>query len=107
MFSLVHITAGLPDSIRVGFSVSKKVGNAVTRNRVKRKMRAAFYRLMPDVTRRTRLIFIAKPACADATFDMISKDMIRLLKKANKLKTNIPGRQIHHENRTAGDDQVL
>ena len=30
------------DTARVGFTVSKKVGNAVERNRAKRRLRAAF-----------------------------------------------------------------
>ena len=30
-----------PENIRVGFTVSKKVGNSVTRNRVRRRLRAA------------------------------------------------------------------
>jgi ribonuclease P protein component len=30
-----------PPAIRVGFTVSRKVGNAVTRNRVRRRLRAA------------------------------------------------------------------
>ncbi|MPY71109.1 MAG: ribonuclease P protein component [Alphaproteobacteria bacterium] len=32
---------GSPPPIRVGFTVSRKVGNAVTRNRVRRRLRAA------------------------------------------------------------------
>lgn len=35
------------DISRVGFTVTKKVGNAVTRNRVKRRLRAAAHEIIP------------------------------------------------------------
>ena len=38
-------------SIRVGFTCSKKVGNAVARNRAKRRLRAIAQAVIPDVGR--------------------------------------------------------
>lgn len=37
----------LPGTVRVGFTASKKIGNAVARNRAKRRLRAAAYALLP------------------------------------------------------------
>ena len=36
-----------PGCVRVGFTASKKIGNAVARNRAKRRLRAAAYALLP------------------------------------------------------------
>lgn len=36
-----------PDALRVGFTASRKVGNAVARNRAKRRLRAAASALLP------------------------------------------------------------
>ncbi|HXS07191.1 MAG TPA: ribonuclease P protein component [Rhizomicrobium sp.] len=36
-----------PESLRLGFTASKKIGNAVARNRAKRRLRAAAYALLP------------------------------------------------------------
>ena len=36
-----------PQTLRLGFTASKKIGNAVARNRAKRRLRAAAYALLP------------------------------------------------------------
>lgn len=38
-----------PDLIRIGYTCSKKVGNAVKRNRAKRRLRAVVREVMPDM----------------------------------------------------------
>ncbi len=39
-------------SVRVGFTVTKKLGNAVIRNRIRRRLRAAADRIMPAHAKR-------------------------------------------------------
>lgn len=56
---------------RVGVVVSKAVGNAVVRNRVKRRLRAQVAPLLPTVTDGTDLVLRANPACAAASSQQI------------------------------------
>jgi ribonuclease P protein component len=41
-------TAAMEGAIRVGFTVTRKVGNAVERNRVRRRLRAVAGRVLPE-----------------------------------------------------------
>lgn len=45
---LVHDRADGDPAMRVGFTVTKKIGNAVVRNRMKRRLRALSRELLPD-----------------------------------------------------------
>ena len=71
--------------MQVGFSVSKKVGNAVVRNRTKRRLRECFRPYIGDV--KTGLyVFVARPSAALATYASLQKSMRYLLKKQGMLR---------------------
>ncbi len=73
--------------LKVGFSVSKKVGNAVTRNKVKRRLRECFRPHLGDV--KTGLyVIVARPSAAEAAFDTLRKDVRYLLKKQGVLRSS-------------------
>lgn len=69
------------DDVRVGFSVSKRVGKATVRNLVKRRMREAVRQQLPSLQRGQDLVFIARPAASAASYDQIADSVTYLLRK--------------------------
>jgi ribonuclease P protein component len=50
---------------RLGLSVSRKVGGAVERNRVKRMLREAFARVEPELRGDQDVVVVARPSAAE------------------------------------------
>jgi ribonuclease P protein component len=67
---------------RVGFVVSKAVGNAVVRNRTKRRLRAGVATRLDGIPAGLDLVVRANPAAADATWDELDLAVGRQLEKA-------------------------
>jgi ribonuclease P protein component len=71
---------------RVGISVGKKIGNAVTRNAVKRKVRGAIYQLKDQIEPAYDFIIIARPGVEQLTAEEIHTNVRHVLKLAKILK---------------------
>ena len=70
------------ESIRVGYTVSKKVGGAVTRNRVKRRLRGLVSRVvLPYVRDNVDCVLIGRKDAFDRPFNFMVSDMILALQK--------------------------
>jgi ribonuclease P protein component len=69
--------------VRVGIVVSKKVGNAVVRNRVRRRLREILRRMHLPAS---DLMVIARPEAADADFHELARDLMRALDKSGLLR---------------------
>lgn len=71
------------DLIRVGFTASKKVGNAVARNRAKRRMRALVRELLPQngVPGHDYVLIARKDQTTEVDFSILRQDLARALER--------------------------
>lgn len=70
--------------LKIGFSVSGKVGNAVTRNRIRRILREDVRRLRSRM-KRGKYVFIARTGIVDAPHEAVTRELRRLLLRAKLL----------------------
>lgn len=73
---------------RFGFSVSGKVGNAVTRNRIRRYMREDVRRMRTQL-KCGKYIFIARPALKMVPHAELTCEMMNLLKRAKLVREDM------------------
>src|SRR5581483_9665799 len=65
---------------RAGFVTSRRIGNAVVRNRVRRRLREIFRRHQEGIRGSHDLVTVANPASAKATFAELEHEWLRLAK---------------------------
>ncbi len=71
-----------PAPAQVGFTVGKAVGNAVTRNRVKRRLRhltREHLAALEELPGRAALVVRALPPAAEASYTSLEADLARTL----------------------------
>jgi ribonuclease P protein component len=71
---------------RIGLSVSKKIGNAVVRNKVKRYIRQVFLELKEEVKEGHDYLIIARKPAAEMNFHEVKKSLTHVLKRGKAFK---------------------
>ena len=74
---------------KFGFSVSGKVGNAVTRNRIRRFMREDVRRMRTKL-KCGKYIFIARPALKTVPHAELTREMQSQLQRAKLIREDMP-----------------
>ena len=82
---LVHLKG---KDLKIGFSVSGKVGNAVTRNRIRRWMREDV-RMIRARMKCGKYIFVARPSLKDVSHEAFTRELMGLLVRAKVLKEEV------------------
>ena len=85
--SLLSMSLIKPDQdyFRIGLSVSKKVGNAVVRNQIKRYIRQTFLELKEEIDTKKDYVIIARKPAADMDFFQVKSSLIHVLKRSKSL----------------------
>ncbi len=76
------------DMSRFAFIASRRVGNAVQRNRAKRLLREAVHQQLPEIKPGWDCIFIARAPLPQASFAEVDTAVSQLLRRAKLLKVS-------------------
>ena len=92
---MVHLlveTSGEPDRLpRVGFVVSRAVGNSVIRHRVQRRLRHLCRARLVDLPAGSALVVRALAPAAEATYQELGADLDRCLERVLGVDSPKPG----------------
>ncbi|AIG28926.1 ribonuclease P protein component [Brevibacillus sp. 7WMA2] len=82
-------------TFRIGISASKKIGNAVTRNKVKRLLKEAIAAIEDRIKPHLDIIVIVRPGVEEMPLASIQGSLMHALKRAKAIKAV----EIHNEKR--------
>ena len=74
------------DTRRVGYTVSTKLGKAVTRNRIRRQLREIYRLNSPKLINGVDMVIVARAKCVDAEYSKMEKAFVRACRELKLMK---------------------
>ena len=78
---VVYTRRGKPGGNRVGFTVTTRLGHAVTRNLVRRRLREIYRLHEAELRRGAELVVVARSRSVTASYGELERDFLRACRK--------------------------
>ena len=75
---------------RVGYTVSNKIGNAVTRNRIRRRLREIYRLHEGELQRGYDVVIVARHRAGEADYRRLERDLLRVFSSLSLPKVYLP-----------------
>lgn len=85
-YAAVYCVKNRTHNVRLGITAGKKIGNAVSRNRAKRVITAAFRECLPRLSPGYDFVIVARTRILKVKSTTVADAVLRLLKTADLLK---------------------
>lgn len=89
-YTVLYVNKNRVGHTRVGITASKKIGNAVARNRARRVLRAALYQTLPENVGGYDLVFVARAQTTRIKSTQAAKATAKLLDAAGLVPKQKP-----------------
>ncbi len=83
---VVYIRKSTLPISRIGFSISKKVGKAVVRNKIKRRLREIFRHNLSLLKENVDIVVIVRSAAVEADYAQLNRSYLKSLRQLKALK---------------------
>ena len=80
---VLYVVSSKTKNIKVGLAVTKKIGKAVVRNRVRRQLREIIKKRLPNLKQNYNIIVVARENITSTSFDILNNEFSKLVIKAN------------------------
>lgn len=87
-YAVVYVYKSRYDNIRLGITAGKKIGKAVSRNRAKRLITAAFRSLLPMLTLGYDYVIVARTRILTVKSTVVEEKFRKVLKEAGFLNAS-------------------
>jgi ribonuclease P protein component len=85
-YLVIYFCENGQENSKIGFSVSKKIGKAIIRNRIKRVLREICRINKNKIVQGYNIIFVARSKIKGIKYRLVEEEMLDLLKKAELLR---------------------
>ncbi len=85
-YMVVYCRRNRMDGNRLGYTVSTKLGKAVVRNRVRRRLREVYRLNAPGLKTGYDIIIVARGKCVDAKYSAIDNAFLKACEKLDLVK---------------------
>lgn len=76
---ILYVRKNKLDNSRVGFTITKKIGNAVVRNKIRRRMKEIYRLRLGNIKNGYDLIFIPKKNVIDISYKELESAMVHIM----------------------------